>query len=60
MIKIKTKDNSYLEIEKEKLIGIDFFKHYLSDKFNDNKNEIEMDYDKNIIEYLILYINNDK
>ena len=52
MIKIKSKDNKYFEIDKEKLIEIEYFKIYFSDSFNDDKKTIDLDYNNNIIEYL--------
>jgi hypothetical protein len=52
-----TKDNKCLDTEKEKLIKIHYFKNYFSGKFNDNENQIVLDYNSEIIEYLISYLN---
>ena len=53
MITIKSNDNKYFKIEKEKLIKIEYFKKYLSDQYNDNKEIIELDYNSNIIDCFI-------
>src|SRR5580692_10058622 len=53
MLSIKTNDDQYLDVNKEKLISINYFRSYLSDKFCDNKDIIELDYDVNIVKYFI-------
>ena len=53
MITIKSNDNKYFKIEKEKLVKIEYFKKYLSDQYNDNKEIIVLDYHSNIIDCFI-------
>jgi hypothetical protein len=59
MITIKDSDNKEHQIEKGKLLNLSYFKNILSEKFNDDKDLICLDYSNTIIKHFIDDINSE-